>query len=533
MNKADTEVVSSVESEVRPRRFGTGLRPVGVQDAPPSPSVSPPLPPAGDLRPRLDERRKRLAETQRRAIAQDTAGLGRDRRGFHMRRRLAIADCVAVFSAAVLLVAIDSIVSFEAAPHRPGLFIPVAMITWLGLAGLSGMYHRDEKRLESSLADEVGSVVQITAVWTWIMFIFETLITREYVFVAPGVGLWLLSVPTILAARVVVRHAARRSSWFQQSAMVVGRPEDTDRVAQLLARHREYGVRVVGRLAMGPVNGADHLESVIGFAEDANVDRVIFAGNYEGLDERTGALRVLSDEGIKVDIVQSDSEVFRSDAALHFVEGLPMLTLPTTKRARSAVAVKRLIDIAGSALGLIALSPFFAYWALRIKLDSPGPVFFEQPRIGENGEPFALMKFRTMSNDADYRKHEVEELNLRTDGMFKIADDPRITRYGRRLRRHSIDELPQLINVLRGEMSLVGPRPLIERESVLVDDHYLARFDVRPGITGPWQVLGRSEIPFEDMLKLDYRYVTNWSLGEDLKLLLRTLSAIAHGHGAY
>ena len=532
MNNPDTEVVPSVESDVRRvrGRFGGPLRSLDAEAALPAP---PTVPSALDLRSRLGERRVRLAQAQRRPEAIEAAALDRNRRGYYMRRRLAIADCVAVISAALLLVFFDSIVSFEAAPHQPTLFIPVAVVLWLGLAGLSGMYHRDEKRLETSIADEVGPVVQITAVWTWLMFIFETGITREYVFVAPGVCLWLLSVPLILLARTSVRHVSRRSSWFEQSAAVVGRPEDTERVAQLLARHREYGVRVVRRLTLGPVEEADYLESVIGFAEDANVDRVIFAGNYEGLDERTGALRVLSDEGIKVDIVQSDSEVFRSDAALHFVEGLPMLTLPTTRRARSAVTFKRFTDIAVSALGLIVLAPFFAYWAARIKLDSGGPVFFRQTRIGLNGETFELMKFRTMSVDADRRKHEVESLNLRTDGMFKIADDPRITSYGARLRRHSIDELPQLINVLRGQMSLVGPRPLIESESVLVDDHYLARFDVRPGITGPWQVLGRSEIPFEDMLKLDYRYVTNWSLGEDFRLLVRTLSAITHGHGAY
>ena len=144
-----------------------------------------------------------------------------------------------------------------------------------------------------------------------------------------------------------------------------------------------------------------------------------------------------------------------------------------------------------------------------------------------------MIKFRTMYPDADERKDEVAALNRRTDGMFKVENDPRITQVGARLRRYSLDELPQLINVLRGEMSLVGPRPLIEAESDLVDEHYLARFQVRPGMTGPWQVLGRSDIPFEDMLKLDYSYVMNWSVGDDVKILVRTASAITRGAGAY
>ena len=450
-----------------------------------------------------------------------------------MRRRLALADCVAIVLASGALVGLDLLVTFSAAPRDPAMFVPIALVLWLALAGLSGMYHLDEKRLESSIADEIGSVVQIAAVWTWLLFLIETLFTKEFVFVTPGVLLWVTSVPVILALRAVIRSEARGRSWYEQRAFVVGRPEDSERITSLFERHPEFGVRVIRELTLEPGDGVTRLESLIGFAEHSSVDRVIFAGNYEGLDERTGALRLLSDEGIKVDLVPGDSEVFRSDAALHFVEGLPLLTLPTTHRARTAVAIKRGLDVTVSALGLALLSPVFAYFALRIKRDSSGPVFFKQPRVGESGETFELMKFRTMADDADRRKHEVEQLNLRTDGMFKIADDPRITKYGARLRRHSLDELPQLINVLRGEMSLVGPRPLIESESDLVEDHYLARFDVRPGITGPWQVLGRSDIPFEDMLKLDYRYVTNWSVGEDLRLLMRTLSAITHGRGAY
>jgi lipopolysaccharide/colanic/teichoic acid biosynthesis glycosyltransferase len=225
--------------------------------------------------------------------------------------------------------------------------------------------------------------------------------------------------------------------------------------------------------------------------------------------------------------------VFKSNAELHFIEGLPLLTLPKSGRPRSTSLVKRAIDLSVAGAGLVVLSPYFAYVGFRIKIDSRGPVLFRQPRIGQDGETFNVIKFRTMCADADARKNEIRALNERTDGMFKVENDPRITRFGAKLRRASLDELPQLINVVRGEMSLVGPRPLIQPESDLVNEHYLARFNVRPGITGPWQVLGRSDIPFEDMLKLDYTYVTNWSVADDTKLLVRTVSAIAHGRGAY
>jgi lipopolysaccharide/colanic/teichoic acid biosynthesis glycosyltransferase len=194
--------------------------------------------------------------------------------------------------------------------------------------------------------------------------------------------------------------------------------------------------------------------------------------------------------------------------------------------------LKRTLDVLLAALALIVLAPAFLAVAILIKLDSRGPVFFDQTRMGANDETFAMLKFRTMVVDADARKHEVAHLNkhLRPGGdsrMFKVRDDPRVTRVGRVLRRYSLDELPQLINVLRGEMSLVGPRPLILDEDQHVRDWARSRLRLQPGITGPWQVLGRANIPFQEMVTLDYFYVTSWSMLNDLKLLLQTVPAVA------
>jgi lipopolysaccharide/colanic/teichoic acid biosynthesis glycosyltransferase len=175
--------------------------------------------------------------------------------------------------------------------------------------------------------------------------------------------------------------------------------------------------------------------------------------------------------------------------------------------------------------------------AIRIKRDSRGPILFRQMRVGQDGTRFEFLKFRTMVENADALKSEVDALNIHretaTPGMFKIPGDPRITRVGHWLRRWSLDELPQLWNVLRGDMSLVGPRPLIPEEAERVSDDYAARLQMRPGITGPWQALGRSEIGFGDMVKLDYTYVTHWSFAQDVRLLLRTIVAVAQGRGAY
>jgi lipopolysaccharide/colanic/teichoic acid biosynthesis glycosyltransferase len=223
---------------------------------------------------------------------------------------------------------------------------------------------------------------------------------------------------------------------------------------------------------------------------------------------------------------------------MHSVEGLPMLGLPPTRLSRSACLVKRGVDICGAAVGLVVLAPFLLAVTLAIKLDSRGPVFFRQVRMGARDSAFLIWKFRTMQIDAEQRKHEVAHLNkhLLPGGdarMFKIEDDPRTTRVGRLLRRLSLDELPQLVNVLRGEMSLVGPRPLILDEHQYVEDWAARRLDLKPGITGLWQVLGRDDIGFDEMVKLDYLYVTDWSLMTDIKLALRTVPLVFRRRAAH
>ena len=214
---------------------------------------------------------------------------------------------------------------------------------------------------------------------------------------------------------------------------------------------------------------------------------------------------------------------------------MPVVSLPSMEFSRTVKALKRSFDIVASGLGLLAISPILIASAIAIKLDSRGPVFFKQARHGRGGREFKIFKFRSMVVDAEARRFEMAELNQMEGGgpLFKIHDDPRITRVGAFLRKWSIDELPQLWNVLRGEMSLVGPRPFVIHESEQITGWASRRLETTPGITGLWQVLGRNDIPFEEMVKLDYVYVTNWSLWWDIKILVQTLPTVLNRRGAY
>jgi lipopolysaccharide/colanic/teichoic acid biosynthesis glycosyltransferase len=229
-------------------------------------------------------------------------------------------------------------------------------------------------------------------------------------------------------------------------------------------------------------------------------------------------------------------EVMGANVGLHGVEGLPLVGLPPLRLSRSSRAIKRAIDVVLSALALVALAPVLGVIAAWIRFDSQGGALFRQERVGGGGRTFRIFKFRTMAQDAERRKAEVAHLSMHAGGdprMFKIPDDPRITRAGRILRRFSLDELPQLLNVLKGDMSLVGPRPLIHEEARWVESWARRRLDLKPGVTGLWQVLGASDIPFDEMTKLDYLYVTNWSIWGDLRLVVQTLPALLRTRDAY
>jgi exopolysaccharide biosynthesis polyprenyl glycosylphosphotransferase len=234
-------------------------------------------------------------------------------------------------------------------------------------------------------------------------------------------------------------------------------------------------------------------------------------------------VRTLKAVGVRVSVLPRILEVVGSAVEFDELHGVTLMGVRRFDLTRSSAAVKRAFDVIGASAALIAVAPLMALIALAIKLDSRGPVFFRQLRVGQDGERFRMFKFRTMVPEADELKASLRQLNEAKEGLFKIARDPRITRVGRFLRRSALDELPQLFDVLRGEMSLVGPRPLVVDEDECVRGWYRRRLELMPGMTGPWQILGPARVPLQEMVAIDYLYVANWSLWADLKILLRTV----------
>ena len=239
---------------------------------------------------------------------------------------------------------------------------------------------------------------------------------------------------------------------------------------------------------------------------------------------------------MQVEIVPRFFDLIGPGLDVNSIGGITVLGLRPFRLEYSAKLLKGAVDLAVSGVLLLLLAPLFAVIAVTIRLDSRGPVFFRQVRMGAGERTFRIWKFRTMAVEADQSKHDVIHLNqhlAQDPRMFKAPNDPRVTRVGHYLRRFCLDELPQLINVFTGEMSLVGPRPLILDEDQHVDGWARRRLNLKPGMTGLWQVLGASEIPFEEMIKLDYRYVADWSLKTDLELVARTIPAIVRERHAY
>jgi exopolysaccharide biosynthesis polyprenyl glycosylphosphotransferase len=261
-------------------------------------------------------------------------------------------------------------------------------------------------------------------------------------------------------------------------------------------------------------------------AEDVGADRLIIAGSTADAD---GAELVRAAKAVGIHLTLLPPQMFDvigSAVSFHDLEGMTMLGVSRFGLPRSAQWLKRALDLLGATIGLVLISPLLAAIALAIRIDSKGPIFFRQIRVGRDGRRFSIIKFRSMVADADRQKDALRALNgSRHGGLFKLRDDPRITRVGKFLRKSSLDELPQILNVLRGEMSLVGPRPLVVEEDSQIIGLHRGRLHLTPGMTGPWQLL-RSRVPLQEMVEIDYLYVANWSLWQDIKILLRTVGHV-------
>jgi exopolysaccharide biosynthesis polyprenyl glycosylphosphotransferase len=452
-----------------------------------------------------------------------------------LRRMLAGADALAVLGALVIT---EFTPLMPRGTHAFALSL-VAVPLMLVLFKLYGLYDRDAKRISHGTVDDLPWLFHATVIGTLLLWLYSryTPMRRldfiEVVLFGAGV------VALVSGLRVIVRIFASVVIG-RERAVLVGSGAMVEALIGKLDAHPEYQLEVVGSLVPDVASQADGhvqlptlgtLDQLERVAAEYEATRVILSarelddGDLEPLLRRC---RLLS---LKVSVLPKLSDVMGPGVAVDDVEGVTVLGINPPWLPRSSRALKRMMDLFLATALLVLSAPLIAIAAIAIKLDSRGPVFFRQIRVGRRGQRFGLYKFRTMVADAEERRAEL--LDQSTDpNWLKLDHDPRITRSGRLLRRLSLDELPQLWNVLRGQMSMVGPRPLIEAEDELVEPWARRRLDLTPGITGYWQVLGRTRIPFEEMVKLDYLYVMNWSLWEDVRLMLRTLPIVLAGRGA-
>lgn len=488
-----------------------------------------------ELKTTLDERTLQILDQRQRT------GVVR-RRGWLVRRMLLAADVVGLLSALLLAEwlapARDSVDAYS--PQLEVLAFLATIPAWVVITKLYSLYDRDDERPNHSTADEFGAVFHMVTVCTWLV----TLVTYATGIAHPSAPklavFWGGAIAFVCVARAAARALARRSAAYIQNTVIVGAGDVGQLLAKKFLKHPEYGMNLVGFVDARPKERPKDLEHVAllgdagrlaAIVRSLDVERVVVAFSNDSHEDTLELLRSLGDLNVQIDIVPRLFEFVGPGVEIHTVEGLPLIGLPPLRLSRSSRLLKRATDLALTVPALVVLGPVFALIALLIKLDSPGPVFFRQVRMGAAGCTFRIFKFRSMHVDAEERKHEVAHLNVHLapggdPRMFKIVGDPRVTRVGKRLRRFSLDELPQLLNVLMGQMSLVGPRPLILDEDQHVERWARQRLNLKPGLTGLWQVLGRSEIPFAEMVRLDYLYVTRWSLMGDLRLMALTIPVL-------
>ncbi len=450
-------------------------------------------------------------------------------------RLLAFADVISIVLSMVVAVGLLSAGGRHLDISHLAVTVGVMLPVWFVIAYVAGLYNLADLKINHSLVDDIGKVAIAVTAWSWLLLVARTALSVGPTAMAGPILLWTLAMPAMLISRVVVRAISRRRGRGRQPVALIGEWLEVRALRQRIERHPEWGLDVSAEIDFGngfPVEIGEMAEAL----EVSGVGRVMIVGGGEGLSERTRLAHELIERGLMIDIVTGGPETLYSNAALHDLEGLPVLSVRSTRMRPLDLHMKRAFDILASSIGLILAAPVLAWAAIRIKRDSPGPVFFRQVRCGLDGEEFELLKLRTMVDGAHEMRSALRESTADSgndDVLFKLEDDPRITRFGRVLRKWSIDELPQLWNVFVGDMSMVGPRPLVFDEALQATDLFRARTQVKPGIAGPWQAYGRSAIPFSEMIKLDYSYVVGWSMSEDLRLLLQTSVAVARTRGAH
>jgi exopolysaccharide biosynthesis polyprenyl glycosylphosphotransferase len=495
--------------------------------------------------PRLPAGRSPRAHVRRRVDLQWKPGDIREgqfsdailRRDAFYRRYLALSDVVAAYAATAAAVA----ASGQGASYWALAGAPLVVL----LCKVLGLYDRDESLVHKTTLDEAPQLFQVATIFTLTTWIaHNSFVTDTFTTTAGGI-LWPLTMVLLLASRTAARRIARRVT-KPERCIVVGDSISASHLKTAFDRSSTANAVILGRVpaAYGNRRGEDPWGAVLpstvpflgdidvlsGILKSHQVERVLIAPTAGATDDLLEMIRAVKASGVKVSVVPRLFEVIGSSASFDDVEGTMLLGIRRYGLTRSSQLTKRALDVAVAVTTLVVLSPVLAVMAVAIRLDTPGPVFFRQRRIGQGGREFEMIKFRTMVEDAERRQLALAPLN-EANGLFKIADDPRITRVGRLLRRTYLDEVPQLLNVLRGDMSLVGPRPLVPADDSRVHGWSRRRLHVLPGMTGHWQILGSSRVPLGEMVKIDYLYGANWSLWGDLKVLLRTVPSVLARRG--
>jgi exopolysaccharide biosynthesis polyprenyl glycosylphosphotransferase len=483
-----------------------------------------------------------VLEGQTKALEPSIAARARPKRQRKLVRFVVLSDVVALSLAATLALAVRGYFEHD---------LDTALV-WLGSSvGLAAvvlsfysLYERDRQQIAVASLDEVRDFFHaLTLVCFVELALGQTVSLGAFDEVSATTVLifWLIGLGLLPLLRGTLRHFVVPHLNTPQNAVIVGAGFVGQSLAMKIRKHPEYNIRIVGFLDDDPhplddalddlpvLAGEEELLSVI---RRYKISRVVLAFSKRSPQYVLEVIRSAGLEDVHISIVPRYFELVAGNAGMGDVEGIPVLELPAPGLSRLAAFTKRAMDLALTVPGLILLAPVFGIVAAAIKIDSRGPVFFRQLRMGRDHKTFSIYKFRTMVDGAESMRDNLLDHNEYEAGpLFKIKSDPRVTRVGALLRRLSLDELPQLLNVVKGEMSLVGPRPFVVHEDEKIGGWARRRLNLTPGITGVWQVLGRNEIPFSEMVKLDYLYVTNWSLWWDIKLLLRTVPIVLRRRG--
>ena len=464
------------------------------------------------------------------------------RRAGLVRRTLLAADVIGL---TVAYIASRLVTGHHPLPPDAGLLVFAATLPlWIVAAKLFGLYTADELRIDHSTFDETVDVLLLVTLGSW-LFVVAALLSHRPAEEAIVV-FWVVALPAMMIARSSARAFFRRNAGFRQRALIVGADETGQLIARKLRHHPEYGVDPVGFVDAdrGESDDAGDL-ALVGtpaqlraIVQDQAIDRVVFACERGANGEMLAAIRSLSDLDVYVDVVPTMHAIVGPSGRIHSVEGLPLIGLPPVRLSRSSRLVKRSIDVVGAFVGMVLTAPLFLVVPILIRRESPGPALFRQERLGEHMREFTVLKFRTMRVGTDENAHRDyiratmnAQVAPQSNGLYKLDRRGDVTRIGAFLRRTSLDELPQLVNVLRGEMSLVGPRPCIAYETQFFEPQHFERFLVPAGLTGLWQVTARGHATFGEALDMDVAYARGWSLGLDMTLILRTIRQVLSRKG--